>query len=380
MSERTSERSFEERFDHSNPGRTSLSVLVIALVVAVVTAGCGRSHVAELSDGVLTLGEFQEAKTERRAMVLGDRRLTIEGENGSLSLAGGQPGQVALTFNVQARGDSRDDAREQLDDLMIEEVGDETSYTFDIRPDRSDLTNVDVTGTVPSDAEVRLILRGGNVTLSNLNGVVNVLLENGSISYLGGSGSLTLSTRNGNVAADFYDLGVGDVAALSTTNGSVTLGVTDRSNANVNASTSSGDVRVNGFEFGDPRLARRGASARFSAEIGAGGAAVNMKTQNGDLIFRRHSLVPPSTVAAPIDTTAADTTAADTVDSNTIDADAASPESTDTVDTDSMDTAPPNVDTDTMNTTPTDNGDESVDADSATMPAAATSTPPDVAG
>lgn len=307
-----------------NARTTALTVLTIGLTAF----GCGREQVVELPDGVLTLGEFQETKVERRSVVLGDRSLTIEGENGSVSLSGGGPGQVDLTFNVQARGDTRDKARAQLDAVLIEEVGDETSYTYDIRPDRNDVTNVDVTGTVPSGAEIRLILRSGNVTLTNLNGEIDVLLENGSISYLGGSGSIALTTRNGNVSADFYDHGVGDVAALSTTNGSVTLGLSDRANTQVHANTRSGEARVSGITFVDPRLDRRGASTRFSAEVGAGGGSINMKTQNGNLIFKRHALVPPPSPApavedapVPRDSTsvatpphpvpAADTTAAD---------------------------------------------------------------------
>jgi len=314
------------------------TILVVALMVSLSATGCGREKVVELPDGVLTLGEFQETKTERRSVVLGDRNLTIEGENGSVSLAGGEPGQVTLTFNVQARGDTRDDARKQLEAVVIEEIGDEASYTVDIRPDRNDVTNVDVAGTVPSDARVRLILRSGNVTLSNLNGEVDVLLENGSISYLGGSGSLALSTRNGNVSADFYDHGVGDVASLSTTNGSVTLGLSDLANTKVNANTRSGEVRVDGITFGDPRLERRGASTRFSAEIGAGGGSINMKTQNGNLLFKRHALVPPppAPTSAPPDTTSTDAGSTTTgVDSTVVD--------TTSVDTTTVETDSTNV-------------------------------------
>lgn len=301
---------------HPLPLLTAGSSLAMMVVLAV--AGCGRPSVVESDEGVLVVGEFEETATESRTLDLGGRTLVVEGENGAVSLNGGAGDVVDLRFHIRARGDSREEARNRLEGLLLEESGDEISYVIDIQPDRSQFTNVDVSGTIPHDAELRLILRSGDVTLTNLDGRIDVLIENGDISFLGGSSNLTLATRNGDVAADFYRLGSGDTVELATTNGDVSLGLGAAATAAVSANTRAGRVRTNGFVFQQPRLSQRGAGARFSGSVGAQGASVNMKTQNGDLLFSTNAALPPvfeeppAEEAAPDDTTmvAPDTTTA----------------------------------------------------------------------
>ncbi len=267
-------------------------MLFVAALTAVL-GGCRTNEVVESPDGVLVLGRFEETATETRSLALSGRTLIIEAENGAVSLSGVPGNDVDLTFSMRARGESRDAAQKQLDQLLLEESGDEISYSFDIQPDDPARTNVDVTGTVPRNAEVRLILRSGNVTLSNLDGRINVLLENGDISFLGGSASVSLATRNGDVAGDFYRLSPGSSVELATTNGDVTLGLSEGVPVVVSGSTRAGYVRTDGFTFDNPRLSVRGAGARFSGSSGSEGATINMKTQNGDLRFHRSQLTAP---------------------------------------------------------------------------------------
>lgn len=302
--------------------RTASRTVCIAAVTLLLFVGCGRTDVAESPEGMLVLGAIQETRVEHRSVALERRTLIIEGENGAVSLAGEPGGDVSLAFNMQARGDTRAEARRQLDRLVIEETGDDVGYAFDIRPDRPEVTNVDVTGTVPRGADIRLILRSGNVTISNVDGRIDVLLESGSISYLGGTGNISLVTRNGDVAADFYTLDAGAVVDLATTNGNVAVGLPLEADASVHATTRAGRVRVDGVRFTDPRLSLRGAGSRFSATLGAGGPSIDLKTQNGDLAFARKALNPPPadtvTTGSPDDTTgvgtpAGDSTAVDSV-------------------------------------------------------------------
>jgi len=302
--------------------RSPCRTACIAAVPLLLFVGCGRTDVAESPEGVLVLGAVQETRVEQRSVALEQRKLVIEGENGAVSLAGEPGSDVSLTFNIQARGDTRAQARRQLDRLVIEEAGDDVGYSFDIRPDRPDVTNVDVTGTVPRGADIRLVLRSGNVTISNIDGRIDVLLESGSISYLGGTDNINLVTRNGDVAADFYSLDAGAVVDLATTNGNVAVGLPLEADASIRATTRAGRVLVDGVRFTDPYLSLRGAGSRFSATLGAGGPSINMKTQNGDLAFARKVLNPPPadtlTTGTPADTTGVatpteDSTAVDSV-------------------------------------------------------------------
>lgn len=299
------------------------SLLIVATLAAIL-AGCRTNEVVESSDGVLVLGRFEESATETRSLALSGRTLIIEAENGAVSLSGVPGTDVDLTFSIRARGESREAAQKQLDQLLLEESGDEISYSFDIQPEDAARTNVDVTGSIPRNAEVRLILRSGNVTLSNLDGRINVLLENGDISFLGGSSSLSLATRNGDVAADFYRLSPGSSAELATTNGDVTLGLSEEVPVVVSGSTRAGYVRTDGFAFENPRLSVRGAGARFSGSSGSDGASINMKTQNGDLRFHRSQLtapvddIVPPTTDMPADSSAIDPKSVERVDSTAV--------------------------------------------------------------
>lgn len=259
-------------------------------VLLVVASGCNRPSVVQMDDGVLVLGEHAETSALQRGVTIGARTLTIESETGGITITGTNATEATLRFTITGRGDSPQAAKAQIDKLVVEESGDDQTYRYNVIPDKADLTVINIDGQIPRNASLRLVLRNGDVTLTNVEGTIEVEQQNGSIVYLGGSESVKLSTSNGDIFADFYRLGAGSRVDLAASNGDVSLGLPETANATIDARTRAGTVSVHDLQFADRRLGRKGAGAVFKAKLGNGAAQTYLNTLNGSITFSRVSL------------------------------------------------------------------------------------------
>ncbi len=275
---------------------------VLALVVAVTTSlGCNKPTVVTTDDGLLVLGEFVETSSLQRGVSVGSRTLVVESQSGAVTLTGTNSAEASLLFTITARGNSRDAALQQIDKLVIEEAGDEASYTYKIIPDKDELTTINIEGKIPRDASLRLSLRSGDITLTNVEGTIEVRQENGSIVYLGGSESLDLATLNGDVFADFYRLTSGSRVNLNVANGDLALGLPATANVTIDARTRAGSISVHDLRVNEKQLSRKGAGAVFKGKLGTGAANALLKTSNGSITFTGVTLsaAPFDDVVAP---------------------------------------------------------------------------------
>ena len=279
---------------------TALSILILAATVSVF--GCRRPSVVHTDDGVLVLGKFEETATMQRGVTVGSRTLVIESETGGVTITGSSSSEAVLNFSITGRGDSRDAAQAQIDKLVIEESGDEASYSYNVIPDKAALTTINIDGQIPRNASLRLLLRNGDVTVTNVDGTIEVRQENGSLVYLGGGESVNLSTNNGDVFADFYRVSAGSRVDVNVDNGDISLGVPETANLALDARTRAGSVTVHDLRFVDERLGRSGAGAVFKGKLGNGAATVYLKTTNGSLTFNKVDLseVSPPPIPTPM--------------------------------------------------------------------------------
>ena len=283
-------------------GRVGMATLML-----LGLAACGKgTGVGETEEGSLVLGTSEATETVTRAVAPGDRTLVIDGFAGNVALTGVDDDVARLTFTKHARGNDEKAARRALGRIRIEESGDETTYRFALRADAPRVSRVDVTGMVPRGTTLRILLKNGNVTLTDLEGPVTVNGENGNVRIAGAGAAVEVETRNGSIAVGMTRLAPDAVVRLATVNGDLTLALPPDASARVEARTNAGEIRAEGLVFADRSLDPVGAGGRFHGRLGSGGAVVELKTENGNVTMRAGLL---DAAPSPADATPADTTA-----------------------------------------------------------------------
>jgi hypothetical protein len=258
-------------------------------IVCALLAGCGAEDDAGgTSGGELLVGAHRAAETEARGVLLGGRRLVLEGVAGSVHVVGGPAGSPArLSFERVARGPSEGDAQRLLREVRIDESGDGSAYTFRMTAGGAEGAEVNVEGVVPRDASLTIRLGTGAVRVDTLEGDLAVSLDAGPVRATALAGPrVRVDAGAGSVTLDAATVAPGAHWAVRTLSGSVTLGLPPEASARVRAAARTGTVRVQDLEFENRRLDRRGTGMRFSGMLGTGDGAMNLATDVGTIRLR----------------------------------------------------------------------------------------------
>lgn len=297
----------------SLPTSSRPAVLLVLLTLSLAACG-GEPDVSQTEEGGLVLGSEEVTETLTRTVDPAGRTLVLDGFNGSVTLDGTDTDVARLSFVQHARGASAGDAREVLEQIRLEETGDAEAYRFALQVGDAARSRVDVRGEVPRGTAVRVTQERGRVRLRGLTGGARVESGNGPARLTEMAGDVRVLTRNGDVAVGLAQLAPDDRVEVQTSNGDVTLGLPPAAAASVDARTETGEVRVDGLSFQTRRFEPSGAGARFEGRLGRdGGAAVTLRTENGDVLLRTAPLTPaaaPAPLDVPADT-AGDSTAVD---------------------------------------------------------------------
>ncbi|HUY40806.1 MAG TPA: DUF4097 family beta strand repeat-containing protein [Candidatus Dormibacteraeota bacterium] len=142
---------------------------------------------------------------------------------------------------------------------------------------------VDYTIHVPRDISLQLANVSGDVSVSGMQGAVEINEVSGEVTASGVGGDLSVNAVSGDVNASMLHMTGNDRAEIQTVSGSVTLAVPPSSNASVSAQSISG-----GFHSDFPIPSHRqtvGVSA--DGRIGNGSATISLKTISGDMHLTR---------------------------------------------------------------------------------------------
>ena len=302
---------------------TSRSVLFVfaVLVAAGLVGGCEQpstSDVNQTDEGVVRLGSVEAVDTVARAVAPSGRPLVIDGFRGRIDLAGGDTETADLQFVRRARGESAEAARGVLEDVTITESGSEQNYTYTLETDGRAYAAVDVSGTVPRGAALRIEQASGPVTLRDVAGPLTVKHEHGPVTIRGASASVEVETKNGDLDVALQSVPADATIVLRTKNGNVTLRLPPDASAQFSAETSAGNVRTRGLALSEQEFLPRDAGGEYAAQLGTGDASVELHTENGSVLVQSidttaldpglDTLSPP-----PSDTTVTGPSAPDTV-------------------------------------------------------------------
>ena len=322
---------------------------LLALLAATVLGACqqpGTTDVDQTEEGVLRLGSVEAVDTVARAVAPNDRPLVIDGFRGRVDLTGAPQETAELRFVRRGRGEDTEAARGVLEDVTITESGSEENYTYTLESEGAAYAAVDVTGTVPQGAALRLERSSGPVTVDGVRGALTVRHEDGPVTLRGTGGAVDVEIQNGDLEVQAASLPADGTVRLRTANGDVTLRLPPDASAQIGAQTSVGALRTQGLALTEERFSPQGAGGRYEARLGAGATTVELRTENGSVLVAAAGPAPMDTTGAPSaeegpsaegeapaaldvppsDTTVgpqppADTARADTARSDTVDAD-----------------------------------------------------------
>jgi hypothetical protein len=265
------------------PARCAL----LALLAAGLLGACqqpGTTDVDQTDDGVLRLGSVEAVDTVARAVAPNDRPLVIDGFRGRVDLAGAAQQTAELRFVRRGRGEDAETARGVLEDVTVTESGSEENYTYTLETDGAAYAAVDVRGTVPREAALRIERASGPVTIDGVRGALTVRHEDGPVTLRGTGGPVDVEIQNGDLTVRAASLPADGALRLRTSNGDVTLRLPPDASAQIRAETSAGALRTQGLALTEERFDPQGAGGRYEARLGAGATAVELRTENGSVL------------------------------------------------------------------------------------------------
>jgi hypothetical protein len=148
---------------------------------------------------------------------------------------------------------------------------------------------------VPASANFTGRTSNGAVSADNLSGWIEAISSNGPIRVIGGSGGTirttngsvevrtsgpaNVATTNGRIQARFERVDGDAPVSLTTTNGSITLGLPATTSASIQARTTNGSIRT------DLPITIQGqtGSRQLTGTLGGGGREIRLRTTNGSI-------------------------------------------------------------------------------------------------
>ena len=197
--------------------------------------------------------------------------------NGGISVRGGARGNVVIYAKVVATADSEQRAREIAKSVRIDAAGDRIAAEGPTGLERNENWHVSYRIEVPTHSSLNLRSANGGLTVQDVEGKMELKTVNGGVNLRNVGGEVIARTSNGGIDVDLDGPSwVGTGLDVETANGGVKVRLPENYSARLEASTHNG-----GLEVDFPIQTQGRISREISANIGAGGAPIKVKTSNG---------------------------------------------------------------------------------------------------
>ncbi len=285
--------------------RLLFCIQAVLLVLLLGLGACRQSPgVGQTEEGTLLPGAVEASDTLQRGVLLAGRTLVLEGLSGRVSLEGTDVDVARLTFVRTGRGADAAAARRTLREILLREEGAAHSFRYHMEARQSRLAQVHVQGSVPRSTRLDITRTGGNVDLVGIEGPVRVQLAAGEVHVREAADSLEIRLQNGSASVHLRRLPTDAIVTIQTENGDLWLTLPPEADAQLQAETVAGEVRVEELRFTERDLQPREASGvRFVGKLGQGRAHIMLRTAHGDIVLRSGSpsgSVPPDTLLPPL--------------------------------------------------------------------------------
>ena len=241
------------------------------------TGPCPNFH-DDGSGGSWLFGHQQRVcELRRTTLPLVNGQVNVEGTNGSIEVVGEDRHDIALEARVEAQGSSQGDAESLLHQVKVLTNG-------TIRADGPKIAgwfhgswSVSYRLHVPEHVNAEMHTVNGPVSLTNLEGSLDLGTVNGTVSINRLAGDVHAKTVNGGIAIVLDgDRWHGGGLSAGTVNGGISVKAPDHYSAHLTASTVNGAIAV-GFPITVQGVIRHS----LDTNIGQGGPTLQFETVNG---------------------------------------------------------------------------------------------------
>lgn len=217
---------------------------------------------------------------EVREFTLPSGSVSANTSNGSIRVTGERRSDILVRARVATYARTAARAREIARDVTIERA---PRISVDgPRAMNREGWHVSFRVQAPESTNVEFTTSNGSLAATGIRGQLRLRTSNGSIALTDVAGDVQAETSNGSVNATLsgtrWD---GEGLDISTSNGSVRLGVPENYNARIIASTSNGSLN-----FGFPITVSGNLGGRrrdVDTTIGSGGPTIRLRTSNGSV-------------------------------------------------------------------------------------------------
>jgi hypothetical protein len=224
-------------------------------------------------------GRDRQGVCDVRQMTMGaPATLSVDAEpNGGIQVRGGSRGDVRIYAKVVATADTEQRAREIANGVRIDAAGDRIAAEGPSGLDRRENWHVSYRIEVPTQSSLNLRSSNGGLNVQDVEGKMELRTVNGGVNLRNVAGEVIARTSNGGIDVDLDGPSwVGAGLDVETSNGGVKVRLPENYSARLEASTHNG-----GLEVDFPVQMQNLRSREISANIGAGGPTIKVKTSNG---------------------------------------------------------------------------------------------------
>jgi DUF4097 and DUF4098 domain-containing protein YvlB len=211
-------------------------------------------------------------------------RLSVDaGHNGGVSVSGWTQGQTLVRARVEAWAPTESEASLMASQVHVETASGMLRATG---PENQDNRGWAVSWEVfaPHSTDLKLGAHNGGIHVSDIRGRLEAKTHNGGVHLARIAGDVTGSSHNGGIHVEMASAESGQLN-FDTHNGGIHLSLPQNYSARVHAETNNGGIHS---DFPVPELRNRERRPRnVDFTIGAGGPAINVKTNNGGVHIQK---------------------------------------------------------------------------------------------
>ena len=203
--------------------------------------------------------------------------LAVLGTNGGISVEGESRGDVRIIAKVVASAETDARAREIAKSIQLNPTLDRVEATAPRSSQPREGWSVSYRLYVPHALNMSLRTSNGGISIREMESRLEFKTTNGGVKLSSVNGDVKGETTNGGVHIELEGtFWAGEGLDVTTTNGGVNITLPENYSARFEASTDNGGMNV---DYPGVSVNRR--SRDLSAQLGAGGAPIRVRTTNG---------------------------------------------------------------------------------------------------
>lgn len=266
----------------------AIPILLAVMLAAPLTGAAQRTQSGQVNDEWCASergrSDRQSVCEVREFTVTAAGTMTVNAEpNGGISVEGTARNDVLVRAKVVAQAETLDRARQIASAVTVSAVPDRVTADGPSSLERRESWSVSYRLSVPTISALSLRTTNGGISIKDVDGEIEFRTVNGGVKLSNLAGDVKGRTSNGGVDVDLEGTGwKGEGLSVETSNGGVHLRIPDQYSAHLETGTVNGGLNI---DF--PLTVQGRVDREINADLGAGGAPIRVRTNNGGVKVSR---------------------------------------------------------------------------------------------